>query len=1591
MTRWILLIAMALMLPICVLTAIAQQPEPATLKSADKLYADKNYAQAAVAYGQLIEPYPEHASRRQMLCYLRLRNFDAAIKNAQDNADRLKGKPQEALARQQLGNLYMLIPHWGTRAGGKFHRAKHMQGIRLQSQRHDKKLALEQLQLARDLFEKWDGQTNLKGWREKRIKNLFDLASAVAAYGIFENQPHFWHWYWAQRDDTLANTAGEADFDENQNYRQYHNKRPIGLRVNDDDTPIFPKLPGAWNATLPDDEKALFLLSEIRTLDDTQDKKFINLSLYRQAMLARARFGMDRMNTYSNMVRENGKQPLKEQINAIHAWELADNQVIVLAGGRMRKVSLPHHWDIIGLLNQTQGDQLANALYAKSLYHQTRKQYGKALLGYDELLEQYKKSKWTSAATNHKSIINKPQVQASVQGMQLAGTFAQLNVSHRNANHLWFVARKFDLPGFLQALRHMNYDHKKTNAVNPWMLQQWDQLLSQGIHQQPHIRQLLTQFLDDQITQWDQAVTLGEDHRVAKATVPTPLDANGTYLVFALTRKPNDKLLMTGHKALNISNSRLVMLISDVAIVEKKTTQGNLYFITDARNGKPLNKAKISIMETWNIWNRKTKKSDYFKVFHDLTTDKNGLAQFAGKRNQGSQLHVMVQQDDRFATNDMDYWNPYRHNQSRQRAKIFCLTDRPVYRPGQTVKFKAWVRAWDNGQWITPPQHVLRFNIYDPRGNKVKTLTSTTDDFGGISDELQLGEEASLGAYRLQFNGNYQVSSGSRFRVEEYKKPEFEVTVKTSQQQIKLGQTLKADIKAKYYFGQPVTHGQVSYKVYRETYKHQQITPGQWDWLYGSGYGLSWYESPWFNWWGRGCIVAPNWWYGWYPYWNQPAVRELVTEGKGQLDSEGKFTLSINTANALKQHGDQDHRYVIKAEVRDESRRTISGSGSVIATRQAFFATVEPTRGYFRPGEQIDLKIICQNPDGSPVQTQGQLVISQVQWTGPHNQTINEVQLDRQVISTDNQGRATVQYRYENSGQLKFQFITPDSWGQQVEGFALVWVAGTNFTGKLHRFNDLELITDKRTYQPGQTAHVMINTKQANSYVLLATDASQGLLRKWQLVHVPGKSVIIDLPVEGKHRPNFFIEAVTVSNAHMHQQMAQICVPPTKSILNITVQTDKPTYQPGETATVNITAVDHKGKPAIAQIALSAFDQSLLYISKQTSGSMASFYHGQLNRHRLNSQTNLLRQFAYHGNLNEPSNIFYQLPDGWQGRWGPDISDWRIVDKLNLRDLGMDFRNEGEIRLGSRMPGAMAAPMMVQKSIGRSKNKMEMTDSSIASAEESKADQDAGGGSQTSSDKPVNMRENFADSALWISSLTTNAEGKATATFTVPDNLTTWQIGSWAMTKDTQVGQNTATATATKDLLVRLQTPRFMVQRDELLITANVHNYLDHAVTVMVNLEIPDELLVFMDRTATQQQVTLLASGQATINWQVKAMNQGLARIAVAAKSPNASDAMAMTIPVLVHGSMQQIAQTAIMQTDELDKTLTIELNLPQQIQPQQTELRVQFSPTLIGTMLDALPYLLDYPYGCTEQTVSRFVPALQVRKTLRDMGLSLK
>ena len=1657
-------------------SALAPQGAQA-LSQANEQFDKKNYRDAANAYAAYLKGLPagspwdldrHHAHQQLMSCQMRLSLFEEALKAAEAYVADAAGTHHEARACHLAGNLYLTVPHWGTRTGGVFHRGQWKQGIQVRSHRHDKAKSLALLEKARAVYAQYDvvgadreprAPTEVQNWRSWRISLNFDLAAACARFGAFENEWTYW-WNTGERDDEAAASVSEEDFDEYHSDWQMRRHRPLGLPVGLDGKPVFAAKPAAYAAGLPDEEKILFLLDEVHGLDSTQDKRYSALSLLRQAMLARARFGMDRVLQVGQYL--IGSEAYKKELEAVNPWELGDSEALVLAGGRVVRAELPPQFNVSALLSRLVAEHprthlAGEAQYALGLYLQSRQQYLQAIAQYERVVRDFPEVRldpdfeaahaqavkdaaqakgaqkgpaaealsgfedrrkelleardWARHARQQIGNIRRPQVNLSQTAAQLPGADAKVQLSHRNTGRVWFVARRINGVGFMEEIRQMPATEELHQRS--WSLAQWDHSFVQGYYKpQPGWNQkLAAKHIGPEVARWSDEVRNDGSHRYATSALPIPLKERGTYLLFAYDHEPAPSDAgLANEDLMNAGDSRAVITLADVAIVEKKVKEGNLYFLADAASGRPLEQTQVHILETWAVYNQPARRQDYFRKMHELKTDANGLVILPRVANRYSHLHVLAKAPgDRVAWTGLHYWSHYHPSQMQDATYAYVLTDRPVYRPEQSVRFKVWLRQMKAGEFENQVGRHATVTIYDPRGNKVHEHSQATDPFGGIEGQFALAAEPPLGAYRVHIQSlNRGVHGGGSFRVEEYKKPEFEVTVEPTATHARLGDKVSALIRAKYYFGGAVSDAEVSYRVFREEYRHNHFFPGRWDWLYGPGYGWSYYPFEAFPFWSRmgKCFCVPPTWWGYNP--GNP-VRELVSQGKGRIGADGTLKVDIDTANALKLHGDLDHRYVVEADVRDASRRTISGEGGITVTRQAFYAFTQPERGYYRPGDEVVVNLRCLTPDSRPVQTQGVLNISSVVFGGPNNAHLNETPLHRAQVQTDERGELTLRFRYEKSGQLKFHFSAPDAWGQTVDGYALVWVVGDDFQGEFHHFNDLELITDKRTYQPGDTARVMINSRQPGGYVLFSDNVDSNHLLDYRLIHLPQRSTVVEVPIRKGHAPNFFLEATTVRGTRVHTQSLRVAVPPESGVIDVALSTDQEEYRPGQTAHVEVAATDSQGKPAEAQFVLSAFDKSVLYIQGETAPLMARFFHGNLRHHSPVHADNLTEQYAAYGSMHRPFESLWPQPESWSGIWGPGLGDPRTFLTSDLKDFGNPATRTRELQalgengaMSGRRGMALGGAVELRKSnapgapMAAAEPAMNRADARPMAAKSADKLEKADGSPAESADAPAQLRTQFADTALWLATLTTDpATGRAKASFTVPDNLTTWRINAHGMTKSTRVGQSSREVISTKNLLVRLQAPRFFTEYDEVVLSAIVNNRLPQAKMAKVSIELPPELLQLLapgePYAPRETQVMVPAGGEKRVDWRIKVRKEGLAPITVQALTDTESDAMRLSLPVLVHGMTQQVSKTGLIRAGESVTQAEIELNIPEQRRPELTRLEVQYAPSLVGAMLDALPYTLDYPYHNSEATMSRFLPAVLTLQTLQNVGIRME
>jgi len=273
------------------------------------------------------------------------------------------------------------------------------------------------------------------------------------------------------------------------------------------------------------------------------------------------------------------------------------------------------------------------------------------------------------------------------------------------------------------------------------------------------------------------------------------------------------------------------------------------------------------------------------------------------------------------------------------------------------------------------------------------------------------------------------------------------------------------------------------------------------------------------------------------------------------------------------------------------------------------------------------------------------------------------------------------------------------------------------------------------------------------------------------------------------------------------------------------------------------------------------------------------------------------------------------------------------------------------------------------------------------------------GGSYQRIEKAVPVRQNFQDTAYWNPFVVTSANGTATLKFAFPDNLTTWRATARGITSDTKVGSSTRETLVTKPLLVRLELPRFLVQHDRVRAQVIVQNNTKSAQNVRVSLHGDTAQIVAVGDEQNGAQSGQVAAGQsASFYWTIGTDEMPRDRqlsFTATARADNTSetfddstDAMKLSLPVKPHGVRVRSWQAGVLEGARTSESVS--LKAPANEIANATRLDINFSPSLAGPMLAALPELQGYPYGCTEQTLSRFVPTVVAARALRRLGKPL-
>jgi len=1431
----------------------------------------------------------------------------------------------------QAALAYRDAQHWGMKIGEEFHRAAQRdRGEWVDGTERDRVRAL---QLLVEAFKHADALAS-DAERADLLVRLADTLQTARDYGS------------AWRLQELTDLATLPDYEQGRRWGwrgRWGGESEAGAPVDEAGNPVYYSVPESFEAAASDGQRWRWSLEQAKKLGPSRGP---NLDL-RFADFLRSQFGVTTLQSWAGwhrLVESADGKPDDPGPYALHT--LGDDETIAKLATGVKRFTLPDEFSFLRIYKEVakgEGDDARTALETLGQAYEDRRQYPKAAERWQEAINRFGPGDDDSRRKRLAQITDE-WVRFETVELQPAGKPATVLLRYRNGSKVSFTAKavRFDqLLADVQTYLRSNpkeIDWRRTNIED----------LGYRL-----ITENETKYVGETVATWEKELDPPKDHFDDQVSLETPLSKAGVYLVTARMEGGN--------------TSRVIVWLTDTAIVRKPLEAGSLYYVADATTGAPVPNATVEFFG-WQHRRLDNGRVATLTSRFAAATDENGFAAPTAKElpQDYQWLTVARTKDGRFAhLGFQGVWYGDRGHGTPSQDKAYLVTDRPVYRPGQSVRFKFWLRKADyalEDRASTFAGKSCDVRITDPRGTAVLEKTFTADEYGGFDGSLDLPTGATLGEYTIQIVNLGNLPGGGTFRVEEYKKPEFEVTVDAPSEPVLLGEPITAKITAKYYFGSPVTNAKVHYKVTRTKHEAHWYPTGRWDWFYGRGY---WWFSPareWYPGFARwGCFPPlPSW------HWAPPEPPEVVAESEVPIGEDGTVSVAIDTAIAKELFGDSDHKYEVTAEVTDASRRTITGTGSVFVPREPFKVFAWVDKGFYRAGDHVTAHFKAQTVAEKPVGGEAKAVLYRVTYDENGKPTENEVETWTPEVSSD--GEAEARFHAAEAGQYRVACTVTDDAGHAIEGGYLLTVLPDNpEDADSFRYNHLELTAEQREYKPGEWARLLVATDRSDATVLVFLKPENGVYQQPLVLRVTGKNEDFGVHIGHRDMPNAFVEAVTISDGRVHTVVRELFVPPQDRVTNVEVLPSKAEYKPGEAATVKVKLTGADGMPVTGAVALTMYDRSVDYIAGGSNvPDIREFFWKWRRDHSPESTDNLARVF---GELLKPNETGMQN----LGAFGHLVQErfsrakGMTTSAVPMRGLAAGGGFGGGGPLGAPAPMEAAAPAMMADNF----------------------DLDAGGEGGQGQSTPLveaTVRSNFADTALWEANKIAGEDGTVELSLTMPENLTDWKIRAWAVGDGTRVGEAETTVVTRKNLLVRMQAPRFFTETDEVVLSANVHNYLSSEKQAQVSLELEGETLAFLDEPT--RTVTVPAGGEVRVDWRVKAANPGGAIVTMKALTDEESDAMRQTFPVNVHGMLRTESFAGTVRPDESEETVTF--TVPEKRRMGDSLVEVRFSPSLAAAMVDALPYLADYPYGCTEQTMNRFLPTVVTQATLKRMNVDL-
>jgi len=868
-----------------------------------------------------------------------------------------------------------------------------------------------------------------------------------------------------------------------------------------------------------------------------------------------------------------------------------------------------------------------------------------------------------------------------------------------------------------------------------------------------------------------------------------------------------------------------------------------------------------------------------------------------------------------------DYgWGPTSPSDS---LRWYVFDDRKMYRPGEEVHIKGWMRrvgGRQNGDVSLVGNEVssVTYQLMDPQGNAIGTGQVDVNALGGFDFTFTIPQTVNLGTAYLNLNAQVNLGGldgttyGHTLQIQEFRRPEFEVTARneTSGPYFAGGNALLA-VEAKYYAGGALPDADVTWEV--KTSPGNYAPPNWPDFIFGD----------WHPWW---------WDYYHYDYLQTDGETKIETF-TGKTDESGKHYLQLDFNQEGKQDANpQPMSVVAQATVMDVNRQAWASTTTLLVHPADLYVGLRSERYFVERGTPLTVDFIVTDLDGNPVVDRLVIITAaRLEWKLLDG-TWGEEEVDIQRCTLPSRLEVdSCSFETPIGGSYRITAVVSDEQGRKNQTRLTRWVSG----GQQPPARNVEqeqvtLIPDKQTYQPGDTARILVQSPFTSAEGLLIVSRS-GFLYTTRF-YIEDGSTTLTIPIKAEYIPNLNIQVDLVGSAPRTSDMGEtltdvaprpafataqlnLSIPPLQRTLSLQVRPDATQIEPGGETTLKVLLKDANGQPVSgAELAVVVVDEAILALT--------------------NYQTV------------DPISIFYaERASGVMSVYGRSS-----ILLANPQILATDQN----LMFGSARAAFPTQTAMMEAALAPSAD----------SSKEVESQQTA-----------IAVRSDFNPLATYAPTIRTDSNGEARVSINLPDNLTRYRVMVVAVDETGhQFGMGESNITARLPLMVRPSAPRFLNFGDKFELPVVIQNQTDEPMTVEVvaratNLELDTAGL----------RVTVPANDRVEVRFPASTQMAGTARIQIAAISGTYADAAVVELPVYTPATTEAFATYGVIDEGSIAQPVLY----PTDVFPQYGGLEINTSSTALQALTDAVLYLVAYPFECSEQLSSRILAVAALRDVL--------